>query len=139
MSCTCLALRTALRTASPSLARPVAASSRPFSSSRFGLAAAPASPAAAKSASSRAPASSCPEGTTLSHLNYLKDGSDPVAQADSAYPAWLWALASGEEAAAAGKKAVAGEKEGEARIRAEKRELKRGRKVAIKAANDLKG
>ncbi|KAH8675674.1 mitochondrial ribosomal protein L37-domain-containing protein [Xylariales sp. PMI_506] len=34
--------------------------------------------------------SSCPEGTVLAGLNYLKNKTDPVALADDAYPAWLW-------------------------------------------------
>lgn len=34
--------------------------------------------------------SSCPEGTSLTGLNYFKNKSDPVALADSAYPEWLW-------------------------------------------------
>jgi large subunit ribosomal protein L54 len=37
-----------------------------------------------------APKSSCPEGTILTGLNYLKSGSDPVALKDEEYPAWLW-------------------------------------------------
>ncbi|KAL2911520.1 hypothetical protein HK105_209009 [Polyrhizophydium stewartii] len=36
--------------------------------------------------------SSCKEGTVLKGLNVLKDGKDPVAKADSGYPAWLWTL-----------------------------------------------
>ncbi|KAI5861871.1 putative NADH-ubiquinone oxidoreductase 12 kDa subunit, mitochondrial [Durotheca rogersii] len=36
------------------------------------------------------PISSCPEGTILTGLNYLKNQTDPVALADSAYPSWLW-------------------------------------------------
>ncbi|KAH6572883.1 hypothetical protein BSLG_002820 [Batrachochytrium salamandrivorans] len=38
------------------------------------------------------PVSSCKEGTILKGLNVLKDGHDPVAMADSAYPPWLWTL-----------------------------------------------
>ncbi|KAK9770625.1 putative Mitochondrial ribosomal protein L37-domain-containing protein [Seiridium cardinale] len=34
--------------------------------------------------------STCPEGTVLSGLNYLKNKTDPVALADDAYPEWLW-------------------------------------------------
>ncbi|KAI1310390.1 mitochondrial ribosomal protein L37-domain-containing protein [Xylaria venustula] len=34
--------------------------------------------------------SSCPEGTTLTGLNYFKNKTDPVALADDAYPEWLW-------------------------------------------------
>ena len=34
--------------------------------------------------------SSCPAGTVLNGLNYIKGKSDPVALADEAYPPWLW-------------------------------------------------
>ncbi|CAO3564133.1 unnamed protein product [Mortierella alpina] len=34
--------------------------------------------------------SSAPEGTVLKGINYMKDGKDPVALADDAYPEWLW-------------------------------------------------
>jgi large subunit ribosomal protein L54 len=36
------------------------------------------------------PKSSCPEGTVLTGLNFLKSGQDPVALKDEEYPAWLW-------------------------------------------------
>ncbi|KAF9088124.1 39S ribosomal protein L37, mitochondrial [Mortierella sp. GBA35] len=36
--------------------------------------------------------SSAPEGTVLKGINYMKDGKDPVALADDAYPAWLWEI-----------------------------------------------
>ncbi|KAF9583169.1 39S ribosomal protein L37, mitochondrial [Lunasporangiospora selenospora] len=36
--------------------------------------------------------SSAPEGTVLKGLNYMKDGKDPVALADDAYPEWLWEI-----------------------------------------------
>ncbi|KAH9833070.1 mitochondrial/chloroplast ribosomal protein L54/L37 [Rhodofomes roseus] len=36
--------------------------------------------------------SSCPEGTVLTGLNYLKGQGEVVAQPDSAYPDWLWEL-----------------------------------------------
>ncbi|KAG0340486.1 39S ribosomal protein L37, mitochondrial [Podila horticola] len=39
----------------------------------------------------RAP-SSAPEGTILKGLNYMKDGKNPVALADDAYPDWLWEI-----------------------------------------------
>ncbi|GAO15492.1 uncharacterized protein UV8b_03025 [Ustilaginoidea virens] len=32
----------------------------------------------------------CIEGTTLTGLNYLKGGQDPVAKKDEEYPEWLW-------------------------------------------------
>ncbi|KAH6997893.1 mitochondrial ribosomal protein L37-domain-containing protein [Ilyonectria sp. MPI-CAGE-AT-0026] len=34
--------------------------------------------------------SSCPAGTKLTGLNYLKNGQDPVALKDEEYPEWLW-------------------------------------------------
>ncbi|KAI7830227.1 mitochondrial ribosomal protein L37-domain-containing protein, partial [Gamsiella multidivaricata] len=36
--------------------------------------------------------SSAPEGAILKGLNYMKDGKDPVALADEAYPEWLWKI-----------------------------------------------
>ncbi|KAF9570403.1 39S ribosomal protein L37, mitochondrial [Mortierella alpina] len=36
--------------------------------------------------------SSAPEGTVLKGINYMKDGKDPVALADDAYPEWLWEI-----------------------------------------------
>ncbi|KAH9930676.1 mitochondrial/chloroplast ribosomal protein L54/L37 [Fomitopsis serialis] len=36
--------------------------------------------------------SSCPEGTVLTGLNFLKGQEEVVAQADDAYPDWLWKL-----------------------------------------------
>jgi large subunit ribosomal protein L54 len=37
-------------------------------------------------------ASSAPEGMVLKGINYMKDGKDPVALADEAYPEWLWEI-----------------------------------------------
>ena len=34
--------------------------------------------------------SSCPEGTILPGLNWLKGQAPVTAKADDAYPAWLW-------------------------------------------------
>lgn len=34
--------------------------------------------------------SSVPAGTPLKGLSYTKNGSDPIAEADSEYPSWLW-------------------------------------------------
>ncbi|KAF7543237.1 hypothetical protein G7046_g10039 [Stylonectria norvegica] len=34
--------------------------------------------------------SSCPAGTTLNGLNFMKGGQDPVAKKDEEYPEWLW-------------------------------------------------
>ncbi|SAL98500.1 hypothetical protein [Absidia glauca] len=36
--------------------------------------------------------SSVPAGVTLKGINFLKDGTDPVALEDTAYPMWLWDL-----------------------------------------------
>ncbi|RKP05055.1 mitochondrial ribosomal protein L37-domain-containing protein, partial [Thamnocephalis sphaerospora] len=38
------------------------------------------------------PVSSTPEGTVLKGLNYMREGKDPVALADDAYPDWIWTL-----------------------------------------------
>ncbi|KAF9937749.1 39S ribosomal protein L37, mitochondrial [Modicella reniformis] len=40
----------------------------------------------------RAVVSSAPEGTVLKGINYMKDGKDPVALVDDAYPDWLWEI-----------------------------------------------
>ncbi|GAA5886397.1 hypothetical protein JCM6882_001626 [Rhodosporidiobolus microsporus] len=138
MSCTCRTALSALRQTTRATPRPlVALSPRPFHSSSTTWAAAPAAssskPAAAKSAPPP-PTSSCPAGTVLKGLNYIKDGQDPVALEDSEYPAWLWTLADDGPAPKLSKDASAGEQ-----LKAEKKDLKRQRKVAIKAANALKG
>jgi hypothetical protein len=57
---------------------------------------------------------------------------DPVAKEDSEYPEWLWTIAEKE-----GSKQK-GDAEAE-RLRAERKQIKRERTVAIKAANTLKG
>ncbi|KAI8147101.1 mitochondrial ribosomal protein L37-domain-containing protein [Fennellomyces sp. T-0311] len=36
--------------------------------------------------------SSVPKGQTLTGINFLKDGKDPVALDDNEYPDWLWDL-----------------------------------------------
>ncbi|OLN88773.1 54S ribosomal protein L37, mitochondrial [Colletotrichum chlorophyti] len=36
------------------------------------------------------PISSCPAGTVLNGLNYVKGKTDPVALPDEEYPSWLW-------------------------------------------------
>lgn len=38
----------------------------------------------------KTPLSSCPTGTVLQGLNYIKGKTDPVALPDEAYPEWLW-------------------------------------------------
>ncbi|KAI8359255.1 mitochondrial ribosomal protein L37-domain-containing protein [Mortierella sp. GBAus27b] len=45
-------------------------------------------------------ASSAPEGTVLKGINYMKEGKDPVALADDAYPTWLWEIIDPEVRAA---------------------------------------
>ncbi|KAG0042463.1 39S ribosomal protein L37, mitochondrial [Gryganskiella cystojenkinii] len=37
-------------------------------------------------------ASSAPEGSVLKGINFMKDGKDPLALADDAYPEWLWEI-----------------------------------------------
>ncbi|GAA6042485.1 hypothetical protein JCM8097_003050 [Rhodosporidiobolus ruineniae] len=139
MACTCRTALRALRQPTASLARSaVAVPLRAFTSSSVRPAApAPAAPAA-PAASSSTPTSSCASGTVLKGLNYLKDGSDPVAKDDAEYPAWVWILAEeGGVGAATGKKGKG--KDVDEALKAEKKDLKRARKVAIKAANSLKG
>ncbi|KAF8980532.1 39S ribosomal protein L37, mitochondrial [Entomortierella lignicola] len=47
---------------------------------------------AASQKAKRTVVSSAPEGAVLKGINYMKDGKDPVALADSAYPEWLWEI-----------------------------------------------
>lgn len=49
-----------------------------------------ASSSSATATESKAALSSCPAGTILTGLNYLKGKADPVAAADEEYPDWLW-------------------------------------------------
>ncbi|GAA5968419.1 hypothetical protein JCM11641_007629 [Rhodosporidiobolus odoratus] len=137
MACTCRTTLSLLRQpAVISLPRAVVPTSlRRFSSSPKSWAGTPATSSRATNApatSTRSP-SSCPPGTVLKGLNYLKDGSDPIAKEDHEYPEWLWTLVD-----AAPKETAEGANEAE-KLRVEKKELKRQRKVAIKAANSLKG
>lgn len=51
--------------------------------------------------------SSCPAGTPLKGLNYLKGRDDPVALKEEEYPEWLWTVmdkdvVEGEEGGAGG-------------------------------------
>ncbi|BGP57728.1 hypothetical protein JCM8202v2_005375 [Rhodotorula sphaerocarpa] len=118
----------ARRIASPAAVRAVA--SRSFTSySPYRAPAAAAQPAAA----SAIPESSCPAGTVLKNLNYLKDASDPTALEDSAYPAWVWTLTESAQ-----KQPTPCADEG-ANLRHQRKSLKRERKVSVKAANALKG
>jgi large subunit ribosomal protein L54 len=54
----------------------------------------------AKGAGDRAAVSisSVPAGTPLKGLNFLKNGTDPVAKEDSEYPSWLWDVLKPKEA-----------------------------------------
>ncbi|KAF9172599.1 39S ribosomal protein L37, mitochondrial [Mortierella sp. AD011] len=72
-----------LRTNSPQQARWIQVSTRSFNLKEESNAAPKAK---------RIVVSSAPEGTTLKGINYMKDGKDPVALADSAYPDWLWEI-----------------------------------------------
>ncbi|KAF4614441.1 hypothetical protein D9613_002491 [Agrocybe pediades] len=57
-----------------------------------------AAPKAPKKAATNAPQaaaipqSSCPADTVLKGINYLKGQAPVVAQADDAYPEWLWTI-----------------------------------------------
>ncbi|GAA5948356.1 hypothetical protein JCM3765_001384 [Sporobolomyces pararoseus] len=117
----------------------------------------PVSPTPAASAEptpSTSSLSSCPEGTVLKGLNYLKDESPILSKPDTEYPEWLWTLASSPEdggvvkkSKKSGKKAGASgisEEEAEQQARLEelkrqKRELKLEGRKAIKASNVLRG
>ncbi|EJT99198.1 hypothetical protein DACRYDRAFT_23811 [Dacryopinax primogenitus] len=48
------------------------------------------------------PTSSCPPGTVLTGIQYLKDAPPVIAMPDTDYPAWLWTLL--DEPAKAGAK-----------------------------------
>ncbi|KAK4454753.1 mitochondrial ribosomal protein L37-domain-containing protein [Podospora aff. communis PSN243] len=70
-----------LRNAAPTPAAAAPATLTPLIDGAAG----PATPEEAKQ-----PLSSCPAGTVLVGLNYIKGQSDPVALPDEDYPAWLW-------------------------------------------------
>ncbi|KAF8931016.1 mitochondrial ribosomal protein L37-domain-containing protein [Dissophora ornata] len=74
-----------LRTASAQQARWIQVSARSFNVKQE-------SNAANAPKAKRAVVSSAPEGSVLKGLNYMKDGKDPVALADEAYPEWLWEI-----------------------------------------------
>ncbi|KAK4057499.1 hypothetical protein OIO90_001568 [Microbotryomycetes sp. JL221] len=67
--------------------------------------------------------STCPAGTKLNGLNYLKQGQDPVAKDDSEYPSWLWQLT---------------EQTSSTQL-SNRQTLKQQSKQTIKAKNTLKG
>ncbi|KAJ3519054.1 hypothetical protein NMY22_g13371 [Coprinellus aureogranulatus] len=73
----------------------IAASCRSFAStSGASTAAKDPNAAAKKSPAGHAsiPQSSCPEGTLLKGLNYLKGQAPIIAKPESEYPAWLWTI-----------------------------------------------
>ncbi|BGO94896.1 hypothetical protein NBRC10512_006159 [Rhodotorula toruloides] len=134
MSCTCRTLGFTARHATVQAARSrVAVPVRSFTSSSLRAAAAQVATQEKASPAAKSSGSSCPAGTVLKGLNYLKDASDPVAMEDSEYPSWVWQL--GQPDAPVKSKKV----DVETRLRAEKKELKRQRKAAIKARNALNG
>ncbi|KAK3835508.1 MAG: mitochondrial ribosomal protein L37-domain-containing protein [Linnemannia gamsii] len=75
-----------LRTVSAQQTRCIQVSARSFNVAKD-ESAAPAAPKA-----KRTIVSSAPEGTVLKGINYMKDGKDPLALADDAYPEWLWEI-----------------------------------------------
>ncbi|KZO98668.1 hypothetical protein CALVIDRAFT_535273 [Calocera viscosa TUFC12733] len=112
---------------------------RSCSAPRRGIASASMSTAPAKP-KVKAPLSSCPSGTVLAGIQYLKDAPPLVAAEDTDYPAWLWTLldegakvpsakgAKGERQAAVREKKAAAEARREAeRRKGESREERLGR------------
>ncbi|GAA5900361.1 hypothetical protein JCM8208_005339 [Rhodotorula glutinis] len=132
MACTCRSTLNALRQPTRRIARsPLAIlSARPLSSSASLLNAKPTASATGAAAA----ASSCPPGTVLKGLNYLKDGQDPVALEDSEYPAWVFALPASKATAVKGDKG-----DPAVELRKQRADLKKKTKAGIKASNDLKG
>lgn len=51
--------------------------------------------------------SSCPAGTVLKGLNFIKGKQDPVALEDSEYPTWLWGILNDKEGSGAAGSSVA--------------------------------
>ncbi|SCV69586.1 BQ2448_2606 [Microbotryum intermedium] len=78
--------------------------------------------------------SSCPAGTVLPGLNFLKTGSDPIAKEDSEYPSWLWTLLSPRKAPAS----MSGSPQDVALFE-QKRKMKSLSKTGIRARNTLTG
>ncbi|GAA5992251.1 hypothetical protein JCM10908_001839 [Rhodotorula pacifica] len=128
MSCTCQRLVSALRQPTRRFATPVVAVRAFASSPRAASTSAPAATAA-----STIPESSCPAGTVLKNLNFVKDASDPVALEDDKYPAWVWTLTE------SARKAPTEGADEAANLRHQRKTLKAERKVSMKAANALKG
>ncbi|KWU44528.1 hypothetical protein RHOSPDRAFT_33856 [Rhodotorula sp. JG-1b] len=130
MQCTCQRLASVLRQPTRRTVTPFS-TVRTFASSPSPRAATNAQPSAA--AASAVPESSCPPGTVLKNLNFVKDAADPVALEDDKYPAWVWTLA--EPARKAPKEGA----DEAANLRNQRKALKAERKVSMKAANALKG
>ncbi|TKA53610.1 hypothetical protein B0A53_03901 [Rhodotorula sp. CCFEE 5036] len=130
MQCTCQRLASVLRQPTRRTVTPFS-TVRAFASSPSPRAAASAQPSAA--AASAVPESSCPPGTVLKNLSFVKDAADPVALEDDKYPAWVWTLA---ESARKAPKEGADEA---ANLRNQRKALKAERKISMKAANALKG
>ncbi|OAQ99992.1 hypothetical protein LLEC1_01844 [Akanthomyces lecanii] len=88
---------------------------RQFSVAPFLLSAEPALSTPTTAAGEATPAekpaarSSCPEGTILTGLNYIKGGADPVAKKDEEYPEWLWSCLDVTKKTAEGEEDVAGD------------------------------
>ncbi|KAM0752056.1 hypothetical protein T439DRAFT_379183 [Meredithblackwellia eburnea MCA 4105] len=133
MQCTC---RSILRTTRNSLV--LRSSARPISSSA--LFQAEASTSAPSKPNTASPQSSCPPGTVFKGLNFLKDGTDPVALEDSAYPDWVWTLAEAPTTGGGAKGAVKadGDKSEQDKLKAARKQMAKENKTAIKAKNTLK-
>ncbi|KZT53722.1 hypothetical protein CALCODRAFT_439685 [Calocera cornea HHB12733] len=84
----------------------------------------------------RAAVSSCPEGTILAGIQYLKDAPPLVAKADEAYPAWLWTLL--DDTPPAGKKGAKQARNATAREEQERlaRERERERRIATETQEE---
>ncbi|GAA5972006.1 hypothetical protein JCM21900_001994 [Sporobolomyces salmonicolor] len=136
MACICRSVPSLVRPTLARVARPSSTFSfRSFASSPSTSASGPTDNAdlASPSSAPAPPNSACPAGTVLKGLNYVKDGTDPVAKEESEYPPWVWTLLN------PGAKEQQGENDEVANLRKQKKELKRASKAAIKAANALKG
>ncbi|KAJ2905359.1 hypothetical protein MKZ38_005658 [Zalerion maritima] len=94
--------RTCLGRALPAVARTFTTGPIRSISTSLTRAVGAASPQASKTTDSKpsnAPLSSCPAGTVMVGLNYIKGRDDPVALPDEEYPAWLWTCLESNKAA----------------------------------------
>ncbi|GAA5883171.1 hypothetical protein JCM16303_006124 [Sporobolomyces ruberrimus] len=155
MACTCRTALSLLRTRSTQ--RIVSSRSFASTSSIPAPASTPTPPAASETApppsstssSSSSPSiSSCPEGTILKGLNYLKDESPILSKLDSEYPTWLWSLASSPTGSLEGVKKPKNKKKSKESgqedlvledLKRQKKGLKTEGRKAIKASNALRG